>query len=73
MHNKIKCTNCGFSDHHYNANFCSYCGEKLIEKNLCLNEDCRNSKIEHCHIDNDSKYCNLCGSLTVIGEFDRSR
>jgi hypothetical protein len=68
----MKCTNCGFDDHQHNAKFCARCGEKLSDKNLCLNEDCRNNKIEYCDISKESKYCYFCGSLTAVGEFEKS-
>jgi hypothetical protein len=72
MSKKMKCTNCGFGDHHRNSSFCSNCGSRLTEKNFCLNEDCKNSNMEHCDCDIDSKYCHLCGGLTMIGKFEEN-
>lgn len=68
--NKIKCLNCGFEEHHKSSNFCSYCGERLLDKNLCMNEDCENSDEITCDCGNEDIHCHLCGSYTLVGKYE---
>jgi hypothetical protein len=42
----------------------------LEEVNLCTNKNCKNNNPEYSNCEIEDIYCNLCGSLTLVGEFE---
>lgn len=66
------CPICGKNFEWFEAVYCPYCGIDL--HNYCTNTECEENPTNHhheynAHLDNDFKYCPVCGSKTTYFDF----